>query len=98
MLDILEGDLTLLLTLKNGHRYQVAALKLIKASELEQEKPSCQWTKHGAVDARQLKKHFSVPYGPDLAKDPKYANLAASWGLEVHLEFYVAGGCYGLSF
>jgi hypothetical protein len=31
MLDILEGDLTLLLTLKNGHRYQVAALKLIKA-------------------------------------------------------------------
>jgi hypothetical protein len=98
MLDILEGDLTLLLTLENGHRYQVAALKLIKASELEQEKPSSQWTKHGTIVAVQLKKRFSVPYGPDLAKDSKYANLAASWGLEVHLEFYVAGGCYGLSF
>jgi hypothetical protein len=59
---------------------QVAALKLIKASELELKKPSSQWTKHGAVVVGQLKKHFSIPYGPDLTKDPKYANLATSWG------------------
>ena len=61
----------------------MAALQLIKAGELEQEKPSSQWTRHGAVNAGQLKKRFSVPHGPDLAKDPKYANQAASWGLEV---------------
>lgn len=71
----------------NCHRYQVAALQLIKASELERDLPSSQWTRHGASDAGQLKKRFSVPNGPDLAKDPKYANQAASWGLEVHFEF-----------
>lgn len=69
--------------MENGRRYQVAALELIKASELEHDKPSSQWTRHGAADVGQLKKRFSVPYGPDLAKDPKYANKAASWGLEV---------------
>lgn len=68
----------------------MAALELIKASELEQDMPSSQWTRHGAVDAGQLKKRFSVPYGPDLAKDAKYANQAASWGLEVYLEVQVA--------
>lgn len=67
------------------HRYQVAALELIKASELEADKSNPQWTRRGAVGAGQLKKRFSVPHGPDLAKDHKYANQAASWGLEVHL-------------
>ncbi|KAG0557572.1 hypothetical protein KC19_11G141300 [Ceratodon purpureus] len=75
--------------------YQVAALELIKASELEHDKPSSQWTRHGAADAGQLTKRFSVPYGPDLAKDPKYANQAASWGLEGladMAEIYPLGG------
>ena len=66
-----------------GYRYQVAALELIKSSELEQETPSSQWTSHGAGDSGHSKKRFSVPLGPDLSKDRKYANQAASWGLEV---------------
>lgn len=77
--------------------YQVAALELIKASELEQENPkSLQWTRHGAAGTSgQLKKRFSVPYGPDLAKDCKFANEAASWGLEgigAMAEIYPLGG------
>lgn len=64
----------------------MAGLELIKASELEQDKPSSQWTRHGAANAGQLKKRFSVPHGPDLSKDHKYANQAASWGLEVQFE------------
>lgn len=65
----------------SGCRYQVAALELIKASEQEQDPRSSNWTSHGAVDAS--KKRFSVPFGPNLSKDEKYANQAASWGLEV---------------
>lgn len=75
--------------------YQVAALELIKASELEADKSNPQWTRRGAVGAGQLKKRFSVPHGPDLAKDHKYANQAASWGLEGlpdMAEIYPLGG------
>ncbi|KAL2635747.1 hypothetical protein R1flu_007226 [Riccia fluitans] len=52
--------------------YQLKVLELIKASEVEEDS-----VPHPFSQGR-----FSVPRGPDLAKDEAYATRAASWGLE----------------
>ncbi|KAL3684030.1 hypothetical protein R1sor_002052 [Riccia sorocarpa] len=52
--------------------YQLKVLELIKGSEVDEDSVS-----HPFAQGR-----FSVPRGPDLAKDEAYAMQAASWGLE----------------